>query len=213
MRQGDHYCVIYKDEASHQRLIADYLREGVERGEKLVYFANAHHTDDIRRMLEQAGIPVEELLTSGQLRLLTARETYLEGGEFNPTSMIHLLRLEEQMALSEGYTGLRATGEMAWALSGEPGSERLMEYEARLNKFFQSSRITGLCQYDQRRFDAEALLDVLHTHPKVLVGTDACDNSRRYFIPTSSFLGADRQGAMLDRWVENLVEHGAPSAG
>jgi hypothetical protein len=52
--------------------------------------------------------------------------------------MIALLESETEQALADGYAALRVTGEMGWALRGLPGSERLIEYEAKLNRFFPS---------------------------------------------------------------------------
>lgn len=36
-------------------------------------------------------------------------------------------------ATAAGFAALRAAAEMTWALGGYPGSEQLVEYEARLN--------------------------------------------------------------------------------
>jgi hypothetical protein len=91
--------------------------------------------------------------------------------------MIGLLREETDRALAEGYSALRVTGEMTWALAGEPGSECLVEYESMLNEFFPNSSCYAICQYDRRRFDADMLLDILQTHPKVLYGREGFDNS------------------------------------
>ena len=119
--------------------------------------------------------------------------------------MIQLLGEETDKALAEGYTALRATGEMTWALAGEPGSERLVEYESRLNHFFPDNKCYAVCQYDRRRFDSEMLLDILHTHPKVLFGKEGFDNSRMYYVPPELFLERDRQSATLDTWLKNLL--------
>src|SRR6185503_14014843 len=150
------------------------------------------------------GIEVESLVSSGQLMILTAKEAYLRDGQFDPEKMITLLGEETDKALAEGYSALRATGEMTWALAGEPGSERLVEYESRLNEFFPTKKCYAVCQYDRRRFDAEMLLDILHTHPKVLFGRDGFDNSDMYFVPNDSFNAGDRQGAILDSRLKNL---------
>lgn len=118
--------------------------------------------------------------------------------------MIDVVAAATDAALAEGYSALRATGEMTWALAGEPGSERLIEYESMLNRFFPDKRCYAICQYDRRRFDAEMLLDVVQAHPNVLHGRECYDNSRMYYIPPDQFLGTDRQDAVLDRWLHNL---------
>ncbi len=57
---------------------------------------------------------------------------------------------------------------MSWAIRGIPGSSRLMEYEARLNSTFMKYPITGICQYDSKRFDNATLRDVLAVHPMII---------------------------------------------
>ena len=108
---------------------------------------------------------------------------------------------------------MRATGEMTWALAGEPGSERLVEYESRVNEFFAThDKCYGLCQYDRRRFDSEMLLDILHTHPNVLYGKEGFDNSQMYYVPPQVFLERDRQSATLETFLKNLQVKGAHAA-
>jgi len=206
MQAGDHYCGIYRTDADHHALILDFIREGIARHEKMFYIVNLNTGASLRGLLERGGVDVDTLVQRGQLVILTAKDLYLKEGEFDPDKMIALLKSETEKALGEGYAAMRVTGEMTWALAGEPGSERLVEYESKLNEFFPGSRCYAICQYDQRRFDAEVLLDILHTHPKVMFGTEGFDNERMYFIPPKAFLGAERQSNVLDRWLENLAE-------
>jgi hypothetical protein len=207
MKAGDHYCGIYRTDADHHALILDFIRDGIARHEKMFYIVNLHTGASLRGLLERGGVDVDALMRKGQLVILTAKEAYLKEGEFDPDKMVALLKSETQKALGEGYAALRVTGEMTWALTGEPGSERLVEYESKLNEFFPDSKCYAICQYDRRRFDSEVLLDILHTHPKVMCGTEGFDNERMYFVPPKAFLGTDRQSGVLDRWLENLAGH------
>jgi hypothetical protein len=209
MQPGDHYCGIYRTDEDHRSIIIDFVRQGLARGEKMFYLVNVQSAEQLRGTLAAAGIDVDHLVDKGQLVILTAKESYLRDGEFDPSRMIQLLREETDKALAEGYTALRATGEMTWSLAGEPGSERLVEYESRLNDFFPHSKCYAVCQYDRRRFDAEMLLDILHTHPKVLFGKEGLDNSQMYYVPTEDFLERDRQTATLETWLKNLSRKGA----
>lgn len=204
MRAGDHYCGIYRTDEDHRRLVIDFVRVGIEKREKMLYIVNIQTAAQLRQTLLTAGLDPDGLVERGQLLMLTAKEAYLKDGEFEPDKMIAMLRDETEQALAEGYSALRITGEMTWALSGEPGSERLVEYECKLNAFFPDSRCYAVCQYDRRRFDAEILLDVLHTHPQVLYGTEGYDNRNMYYVPSQLLLEPDRQNAMLDRWLGNL---------
>ena len=211
MSAGDHYCGIYRTDEDHRALVVDFIRQGVRKGHKLFYIVNIQTAAQLRALLADAGIDVESLLARGQLVILTAKEAYLKHGQFDPDKMIVLLREETDKALAEGYPALGVTGEMTWALAGEPGSERLVEYESLLNPYVPRSECYAVCQYDRRRFDAEVLLDILHTHPKVMCGQEGFDNSRMYYVPPQLFLERDRQSATLDTWLSNLSAKVAPT--
>jgi len=155
--------------------------------------------------LRDDGVEVKPYLDNGQLSIITANDAYMRDGVFNPDGMIDLLRGETERALAEGYSALRVTGEMTWALRGLPGAERLIEYEAKLNTFFPGSKCLALCQYDRRRFESDVILDVLATHPIAVVGTVIYDNL--YYMPVVEFLGPDRPAATLRRWLQNLEVH------
>lgn len=208
MHPGDHYCGIYRTDEDHRALIVDYVREGVQRHEKMIYLVNIQSAEQLCATLVAAGIDAESLVSRGQLVIMTAKEAYLKDGEFDPDKMIALLDEETTLALEQGYAALRVTGEMTWALGGEPGTERLVEYEARLNQFFPGRKCYAMCQYDRRRFDSQMLVDIVSSHPRVLHGTEGFDNAQMYYVPPDEFLGGDRESAVLDRWLKNLSARG-----
>jgi PAS domain S-box-containing protein len=185
-------------------VLTPFLRQGLERGEKVLYIVDARTAEAVIGYLQDEGLDAESYLAGGQLTILTADDAYLKQGAFDPDGMIALLRTETEQALAEGYAALRVTGEMTWALRGLPGSERLIEYEAKLNEFFPGSKCLAICQYDRRAFAPPLLLDVLSTHPTAVVGTEVCDNF--YYMPPAQFLGHDPLAAQLRSWVEKLAE-------
>ena len=172
--------------------------------EKVFYIIDERTSDTIIGYLRNEGVDVDSVLSSGQLSLFTRDDAYMRGGCFNPDAMIELLKSETARALEEGYSALRVTGEMTWALRGLPGSERLMEYEAKLNTFFPGSHALAVCQYDRRRFAPSVILDVLSTHPIAIVGTEVYDNF--YYISPEDFLTDDVHSAELECRLRNLVE-------
>ncbi len=202
LQPRDHVCCLYETEAEHWAVLLPFLCQGLERGEKVLYIVDAHTAETILGYLRAEGVAVEAYLASGQLRVLTSDDTYLRQRVFDPEGMIGLLRAETERALAEGYPALRATDEMTWALRGLPGSERLIEYEAKLNDFLPGSQCLAMCQYDRRRFDPAVLLDVLHTHPIAAIGTEICDN--HFFVPPAAFL-ENRPVARLQQWVQALA--------
>ena len=197
-------CWIYETEEDHRAMVISFIRDGLERGEKVLYIVDASTVDQFLNYFRDDGVEVGPYLERGQLEILTADETYMREGIFDPDGMIVLLKQEMDRALGKGYPALRVSGEATWALRGLPGSERLIEYEAKLNDFFPGSKCLAMCQYDGRRFEPALLLDVLATHPIAVIGTEVFDNF--YHIPPKDFLGPDPNGAKLRNCLENLAE-------
>ena len=185
LQPGDHLCCIYETDEEHRALLTPFLRHGLERREKVIYIVDVRTAEIVLGYLRQDGMGVEPFLGSGHLSIIGVKDAYMKEGVFDSDRMITLLRNETELALSEGYDALRVTGEMTWALRGLPGSERLMEYEAKLNEFLPGSKCLAICQYDKRRFDSPILLDVLTTHPIAIKGTEVFDNF--YYSPPESY--------------------------
>lgn len=75
---------------------------------------------------------------------------------------------------------------MSWALKGVPGSDRLMEYEARVNDLLVKYPVTAICQYDARKFDGATILQCLKVHPHMIVHGQIIRNP--YYMKTEDFL-------------------------
>ncbi len=196
MKPGEHFCCIYQTEAEHRSLMAPYLRAGLELGQKVVYVTDTHSADTVLEYLRADGIEIEPVLESGQLTFMNAFESFLRGREFDPDAMLELLRQETQAALDQGYTGLRVTVEMTWLLRGLPGSDRVVEYESKLNGLLHASACVSVCQFDRRMFEPELLLGVIAVHPQVILGTELFENS--FYVDPRQVTGVDAAPAVLE---------------
>ena len=77
---------------------------------------------------------------------------------------------------------------MTWALSGRPGVEGLISYESRLNDFLPRYPLIALCLYDLERFsDGEIVVEILQTHPAVLIGGQLVENP--WYTDPHDYLG------------------------
>jgi len=204
LQAGDHLCCLYASEDEHRALLSPFLRQGLERHEKVLYIVDDHTAGQILAYLDADGVEVAPYLQRGQLTILSSDKAYMSAGRFEPERMIALLRSETERAVAERYKALRVTGEMSWALKGLPGSDRMVEYEAKLNTFFPGSQCLAICQYDRRRFDPHVLLEVLETHPLAVIGTEVYDNF--YYMPPQDFFGAHPVAAKLDSWLNHLKD-------
>jgi hypothetical protein len=175
--QGDHVCSLYTTRDEQLVAAIEYLRGGLARGERCLYVVSEHTPDEFREGLRNAGIDVAAEEERGALLIVTKHDAHLKGGTFSPDKMISLLHAAVKDALDAGFAGLCAAGDMSWLLDEAPGSDRIAEYEARLNQFYPSSRALGLCLYNRNKLPAEMLDHGLATHPHVRVeGNILLDN-------------------------------------
>jgi len=169
-QQGDHVCVLYETEDERVRTAAEYIAEGLKRGERCVYLS--HSSDTLPRFhqhLKEAGIVPEEWVARSALIHLTHAETYLVDGVFDAERTLRMADVAVSAALADGFVGVRIVGDMCWLLQEVAGAEQVVEYEALLNHFFPHVRASALCQYDHRRLKADLIDHGLATHPMVMI--------------------------------------------
>lgn len=166
-------------------MLGGYYREGLQSGEKALHIVDPALCADHRQRLLALGIDVNGCERSGQFQLTTPEETYLAGGVFDPDKM--LARVAEVIAAAKerGFPRTRVMGKMDWAFSGAPGTDRLIEYEARVNEVLARTRQPGICVYDSSLLTGAAMLDVLRCHPLMLVNGAVHENP--FFTPPDIF--------------------------
>src|SRR6266851_1476051 len=125
-------------------------------------------------------------LPGHQLDVHLPESTYLAGGRFTTSEMLTFWTENLVKAEIEGYSFCRLAGEMTWALRDVPGVEHLVGYESELNRVTSSYPVVVLCLYDLDRFSGEVVVNVVKTHPQVLVQGILVENP--YYIGPDEFL-------------------------
>jgi len=211
-QQGDHVCTLYSDPAEQLTAAVEYIRGGLERGERCLYVCGEHSCEEFRAALRTAGIDVHAAEQRGALILLTKHDAHLKGGSFDPSKMIRLLEQAVQDALDSGFSGLCAAGDMNWLLDEAPGSERIAEYEARLNEFYKSHRALGLCLY-RRTMPAHLLDHCLATHEFVRIEGPLLLSNPFYELPElAAIRTASRDAAAKIRSIDEARDRRQPIA-
>jgi hypothetical protein len=203
----DHFAIIYDNPDEQLDFIVPYLRLGMQRGEKSVYIYDDNSAETVIAAMERHGIDVGAATSSGALSIITKNHAYLKNGDFDPDWMIDFLAQAVEDAKKEGFPAVRASGEMTWAL-GPAGDahDRLIEYECKLNAFFDGYDMGGICQYNRRRFNAQTLMHVIHTHRRLVFRGDVCENP--YYIPTEILQGErEGMGEAVRRLLESMAEN------
>lgn len=164
--EGSHICYLFSDDEERERFMSRYVRAGVDQHEFVTYLADTA-PDLLEHVAARLGaMPADG--KGGQLKLATAMSTYCPDGRFVPERMLDNLR-DTYLAMPPGCAGARLGAEMTWATHHLPGTERLVEYEARINDLLLDHPLTTLCQYDTRRFDGATIFELLTVHPIMVV--------------------------------------------
>ena len=169
-RQGEHICAIYDTEDEQLATAAAYLADGIRHGQRCLYIgANRDAVLRFRTALGANGLDAAVLCERGALIELTYEETYLAGGELSIERVMAMLTDSVRQATAAGFSGWRGCGEMSWLLARAPGSERISEYEALLNRFFSGTRASAMCQYNRKLLPPPLIDMALATHSTAVI--------------------------------------------
>lgn len=164
-----HICGFFDSKAERYDVILPYIKEGLERNEKVINIMESDCHAEHCKHLSTSGIPLAQKLSSGQLEVLASEMTYIKDGYFAADRMYTMLEQTLKAAERAGYESVRACGDMIWALKNLPGTDELMEYESSLNILTPRHSCSLICMYDVNSFSANTIADVLLTHPYVIM--------------------------------------------
>jgi hypothetical protein len=84
--------------------------------------------------------------------------------------MLALLEEVLQSGAASGYRLTRFVAHMEWALLDKPGVDDLVEFETRVNYVLPNYDDPVICTYDLSKFSAGVVMDIMRTHPVVIIG-------------------------------------------
>lgn len=166
---GVHICQIFSDDDERQSALLEFILSGLQEGESARCFSDNLTEEAVEEYLSGYGISYQQARQSGALALAGTREVYFQGDVFDPDRMLGLLRAFHADTMARGFSAARVIGEMTPDVQHVRGGSRLLEYEARVSLLLRECPVTAVCQYDARRFDGAAIMDVLKVHPLMVV--------------------------------------------
>lgn len=181
-----HVCAFFDSTEESERVIHPFTKDGVERGERGFHIVDPDLRARYVERLEEAGVEVRALEAAGQFEIRTWDEAYLRNARFEPDAMLSLIREILDGGHDRGYPLTRLVAHMEWSLEDFPGTDRLIEYESRLNHVLPEYDDAVVCVYDTARFGAGTVLDVLRTHPMVVLHGVLRENP--FYVPPDRFL-------------------------
>jgi hypothetical protein len=186
LAESRHVCAFFNDDDEAYRVLLPFITDGFRCNHKAVHVVNPGQDIAHRRRLTAAGIDLAGAERSGQFDLRINTDTYLRDGTFDPDRMLdvfeHLASGNQQSA----FPLSRVVCHMDWARDGSPYVERLIEFESRVNDIWMRHEDAVICTYNLARVNGATVVDIMRTHPMVIVGGVLQQNP--FYVPPEQFL-------------------------
>lgn len=182
---GDHCCLLFSTADDQVAVSVPFLAIGLERDERSLYVGDSEALERIRDGLDRAGVNVTRELEKGRLVLSSGRD-YLDQGRFDTGKMLSFLQQAYDTTIGEGFTALRAAGDVSWEVGDDNDYSEIVHYEALLDVFFLGKRMVGMCQYPKIKCPPEILSGILNTHKVAAIDSAICSNF--HYVPPELLL-------------------------
>ena len=186
-----HVCAFFNSEEEEYRVLLPFIKDGLECGQKGVHVVNPDRIQDHLQRLAAVGIDPLHAQQSGQLEVRNTTETYLRDGRFDQNLMLEAF---EQLASGNAKGGFplsRIICRMDWAAAGRSHVDDVIEFESRVNSVWRRHDDAVICTYHLPIFGGETVIDILRTHPLVIIGGILQENP--FFVPPEVFLPEFRE--------------------
>ena len=180
-----HVCAIFSSKEEENAVLLPFMAEGIAAGDRCVNIINGTHREERLQSLAAAGIDVANAEKTGQLELRAWEQAHLVEGRFDQNAMLDAL---DNAAANGGsdFPRTRLWSNQEWALLDVPGVEDIVEYECRFNYIWPKYNDAIVCVYDSSKFGADLLVQILRTHPLVIIGGVLRENM--FYVPPDDLL-------------------------
>lgn len=195
-----HVCAFFNSQDEEYRALLPFIQEGMQHGDRAVHVLDAKRRGAHLDRLRGAGLDVDAAQRKRQLDVRASEETYLKDGHFSQDAMLALIQETLEAGRAFGFALTRLVAHTEFVFADLAGATDFVEYEARLNHVLPRFGDTVICTFDLAWVNAGAAMDVLRTHPVVLIGATCQENP--FFVPPDEFLEelrGRRPGGAMDR--------------
>jgi MEDS: MEthanogen/methylotroph, DcmR Sensory domain len=184
-----HVCAFFNSREEQYRVLVPFVRDGLERGKKIVHTIDPERRAEHLERLAAVGIDVTTLLQDGRLELRTWSDTHLQDGYLDQHRTLKLFEGVVKRAKEQGFPLTRFVTHMECALKNGQQITDLLEYEARANQVWEHQdgpASSVICTYDLAKFGGDIIVDVIRTHPMIIIGGILQENP--FYVPPQRFL-------------------------
>lgn len=195
-----HICAFFNNMEEEHRVLGSFYKDGFDRGEKATHIVADENREQYLNRLAESGINVQEMMDTGQLEVLPWTDMYVRDHRFDQDAMLASVEQLIQSGAGGGYARTKLVGHhMDWLFLDKPAVNNLVEYEARLNHLLSGYDAPVVCNYDLSKFGATVAMDIMRTHPLVIIGGLLRENP--FFVPPEELLQEMRERRLARKTV------------
>jgi len=184
--QARHVCAFFNSEEEEYSVLLPFIRDGFDCGHKAVHVVSSDRYGRHLKRLTNAGIDTAAAEHSGQFDLRINTDVYLQDGQFDQDRMLEMFERIASGSADNSYPLSRIVCQMEWASQNRSCIDDLIEFEARVNDVWCRHDDAVICVYDLAKFSGDTVVDVMRTHPMIIVGGILQQNP--FFVPPQEFL-------------------------
>jgi hypothetical protein len=185
-----HVCAFFSSDDEEYRVLLPFIKDGLEHGHKAIQVVNPQQRDEHLRRLASVGIDSAAAQQTGQLEVKINTEAYLSDGNFDQDRMLETFEGLASGNAPGGFPLSRIVCRMDWVVGDKARLENVIEFESRVNEVWNRHDDVVICTYHLSQFRGDALIDILRTHPLVIIGGILQQNP--FFVPPEQFLNEFR---------------------
>ena len=188
---GDHVCGLYTGDAQRDEIILAFLEAGLAAGDKCICVVDG---TDPAEIVARLGTRVDAtgFAATKQLEVISSAAMYLRSGTFAADEVIGAWKAAISDVMYDGRFDVVRAVETWSRRDVVPDMQELLLLESEMNRYLPLYPQVVLCMYDLDRFGGGMLVNLLRTHPLVLVSGMLIRNP--YFLTPDALLADKASG-------------------
>lgn len=165
---GTHFTYFYHTSEDLTKILVPYFKAGLENNEYCIWVTSEPlEVDEAKRALEKAVTNLQDYFGNGQIEIIPHTDWYLKGGYFDQERVLSGWVSKLEVALDNGFNGLRLTGNTFWL---EKDNWRdFVEYERVVDSVIGNYKMIAICTYSLERCSPAEVIDIVSAHQFAVV--------------------------------------------
>jgi transcriptional regulator with GAF, ATPase, and Fis domain len=176
-----HICAFFRDQAEEYKALLPFIKRGLETKNKVLLIVDSRLQKEYLQQMETAGIDVRSVAVRKELEVMMWGEEVLRNDKFDRRAMLSQIEDVLKLRRSQGFSATRIIAHMEGFLG-----EYFIESMVRLHSVLEKYNDLFMSVYSTSRLDIGVMLDILRTHPAVMISGIMQRNP--FFVPPTELL-------------------------